>query len=130
MAFISVLCFGMGGFFFSIGAWPVFGFLGLDVLAIYVAFKVNYRAARAYEEVTISREEMRIDKFAPSGRCKSYTFNPLWTRFHVRRHDEIGITCMEVTSRKIRLTIGDFLNPHDRESFAREFGAALATAKR
>ena len=130
MTFIAVICFGLGIFFWSIGAWPVFGFLGLDVLAIYVAFKVNYRDARAFEEVSISRQEMRIEKTTPSGQCKTYTFNPIWTRFHVKRHKEIGIISMEVLSRKMRLRIGDFLNPHERESFAREFGAALASAKR
>ncbi len=130
ISFIAVICLAIGGFFWSIGAWPVFGFLGLDVLAIYIAFKVNYRDARAFEEVSISRQEMRILKTSPSGTCKTYTFNPIWTRFLVKRHDEIGITSMEILSRKMRLRIGDFLNPHDRESFAREFGAALASAKR
>jgi len=130
MAFISIICFGLGGFFWSIGAWPIFGFMGLDVLAIYIAFKVNYRDARAFEDVSISRQEMRIEKTSAGGECKVYTFNPVWTRFHVKRHDEIGITSMEILSRKMRLRIGDFLNPHDRESFAREFGAALASAKR
>ncbi len=130
MSFIAITCFGTGGFFYSIGAWPVFGFLGLDVLAIYIAFRVNYRDARAFEEISISREEMRILKTSASGHCKTYTFNPVWTRLRIRRHDEIGITRMEILSRRIRLRIGDFLNPHDRESFAREFNAALATAKR
>ena len=130
MSIIAVICFAIGGFFFTIGAWPVVGFLGLDVLAIYIAFRVNYRDAKAFEEISISREEMRILKTSASGNSKTYTFNPIWTRFHIKRHDEIGIIRMEVLSRKMRLSIGDFLNPHDRESFAREFSAALATAKR
>ncbi len=128
-AFAAILA-GLGGFFWSIGAWPVFGFLGLDLLAIYVAFRINYRDARKFEEVSVFREEMQIIKCDPGGRCKTYRFNPLWSRFVVRRHDEIGITRMEIISRKLRLPIGDFLNPDDRESFARAFGAALADAKR
>jgi uncharacterized membrane protein len=130
MSFITVICLAIGGFFYSIGAWPVIGFLGLDVLAIYIAFRINYRSARAIEEISISRQEMRILKTSASGHCKTYAFNPVWTRFHIRRHDEIGITSMEILSRKMHLRIGDFLNPVDRESFAREFGAALAIAKR
>ena len=130
VSIIAVICFSIGGFFLSIGAWPVFGFMGLDVLAIYVAFRVNYRDARAFEEISISRQEMRVLKTSASGQSKTYTFNPIWTRFDIKRHGEIGIVRMEVLSRKMRLSIGDFLNPHDRESFAREFSAALATAKR
>jgi uncharacterized membrane protein len=38
-----------GVIFLSHGAWPVFGFFGLDVVGLYIAFRVNYRAARARE---------------------------------------------------------------------------------
>ena len=130
MGVVSVICFGIGTFFWSIGAWPVVGFLGLDVLAIYVAFRINYHDANAFEEISLSREEMLIKKCDPRGRCRNFRFNPAWARFVVNRHDEIGITRMEIASRKLRLSIGDFLNPEDRESFARAFGAALADAKR
>ena len=50
MSVLGVMWLGTGLFFLSIGAWPVFGFLGLDVLLIYLAFRWNYRAARAREE--------------------------------------------------------------------------------
>jgi uncharacterized membrane protein len=38
MASVGGVCFVFGGFFIAIGAWPVFGFLGLDVLIVYLAF--------------------------------------------------------------------------------------------
>ncbi|MBI3275099.1 MAG: DUF2244 domain-containing protein [Methylocystis sp.] len=34
--------------FFFIGAWPVAGFMGLDVLGLYIAFRANFRSARAF----------------------------------------------------------------------------------
>ena len=111
------------------GAWPVFGFCGLDMLGIYVAFRLNYRAARAREEVTLSRTLLDIRKIAPSGKSEAHSFNPFWTRFSVSRHSEIGITQMSVTSRNETVAIGSFLNPDDRESFAKAFSRALATAK-
>ena len=49
MLCIGALSFACGMMFLLIGAWPVFGFLGLDVLLIYIAFRANFRAARAYE---------------------------------------------------------------------------------
>jgi len=115
--------------FLSMGAWPVFGFFGLDVLALYLAFRWNYRAARAREEVSVSRTRLDIRKVAPSGRAEAHSFNPFWARFSVSRHDEIGITRMEVSGQGNRVPIGSFLNPDDRESFATAFGRALATAK-
>ncbi|MBX3577616.1 MAG: DUF2244 domain-containing protein [Rhizobiaceae bacterium] len=129
---IGALLFGWlvtGAFFLSVGAWPIFGFLGLDVLAIYVAFRLNYRAARAREEVSLSRTALDIRKTAPSGRAEEHRFVPLWSRFAIARHAEIGITRMAVEAQNRSVEIGGFLNPDDRESFAKAFGSALATAK-
>jgi uncharacterized membrane protein len=118
-----------GVIFLSNGAWPVFGFLGFDVLLVYVCFKLNYRAARAREEVSVSRISLEIRKVAPSGRSEAHRFNPFWAKFSVARHDEIGITGMAVQGQGCTVPIGSFLNPDDRESFARAFSRALATAK-
>lgn len=129
---MGALLFGWlvtGAMFLSRGAWPVFGFLGLDVLLVYVCFKLNYRAARAREEVSVSRTSLDIKKVAPSGRAEAYKFNPFWAKFAVARHDEIGITGMAVEGQGRSVPVGGFLNPDDRESFARAFSRALATAK-
>jgi uncharacterized membrane protein len=129
---MTVLVFfwlSLGAFFLQMGAWPVFGFFGLDVLAIWFAFRMNYRAARAREEVTLSRTNLLIRKTAPSGRVEEHGFNPFWTRFRVDRHEEIGVTDMAVESRERRVSLGSFLNPEERENFASAFGQALATAK-
>lgn len=121
----------VGGIALSRGAWPVFGYCGLDLVAIYVAFKLNYRAARAREEVRLSRVELQIRQFAPSGRMHGqHRFNPFWTRFRVARHEEIGITAMKVEGQGRSVQVGSFLNPDDRESFASAFSQALATARR
>ncbi|EEQ94848.1 Hypothetical protein, conserved [Brucella intermedia LMG 3301] len=120
----------VGILFWSIGAWPIFGFFGLDVLLIYLAFRWNYRAARAREEISISRSALHIRKYAASGKVTAHRFNPFWTRFKVARKPDIGITGMSVESREASVAVGKFLNPDDRESFATAFGAALAEARR
>ena len=129
MGVLGFVWLATGLFFLSIGAWPVFGFFGLDVVLVYVAFRLNYRAARAREEVSVSRTALDIVKVAPSGRRQEHRFNPFWARFRVARHEEIGITGMAVEGEGRHVPIGSFLNPDDRESFATAFGRALATAK-
>ncbi len=129
MGLLLLVWLTIGAVFLRIGAWPVFGFFGLDILAIYVAFRVNYRAARVREEVRLSRTSLDIRKVPPSGKAQEHHFNPFWTRFRIDRHDEIGITDMAVEMRGERVELGSFLNPDDRESFATAFGQALATAK-
>lgn len=119
-----------GAIFLAHGAWPIFGFFGLDVVGLYIAFRLNYRAARVREEVSVSRTMLDIRKISPSGRTEDHRFNPFWSRFSVSRHNEIGITGMAVELRGQSVSIGSFLNPDDRESFADAFARALATAKR
>jgi uncharacterized membrane protein len=129
---MGALTFGWivtGAIFLANGAWPVFGFFGLDVIGLYLAFRMNYRAARAREEVSVSRTALDIRKTAPSGKMEAHHFNPFWARFAVARHTEIGITRMAVEAQGQAVTIGGFLNPDDRESFATAFSRALAKAK-
>lgn len=129
MAGFALVSFGSGLLFLAKGAWPVFGFLGLDVVLVWWAFAASYRSAKAREEVTVSRSDLSIRKISPRGEVREAHHNPFWARFRVARHDEIGITRMSVDSKGASTEIGSFLNPDDRESFAREFNRALLTAK-
>ena len=122
-------CLIQGVFFLVTGAWPIFLFFGLDFLLLYGAFWLNYRSAKTREEVTVSRTALSIRKFSPAGRMVEHRFNPFWARFLVRRHDEIGIISMRVAGEGRQTEIGAFLNPDDRESFAKAFNGALATVK-
>jgi uncharacterized membrane protein len=130
MAIISGLCFATGVFFFMLGAWPVLGFVGLDFLAILVAFRLNYRSARAYEEIEVSRASLVVRKVAPGGRAHELRFNPRWVRLEVERGEDEGVTRVAVRVRDRCFPVGGFLNPRDRESFAGAFGSALAAARR
>ncbi|WP_037077426.1 DUF2244 domain-containing protein [Neorhizobium vignae] len=123
------ICLLYGGFFLITGAYPIGFFFGLDFLGLYIALKMSYRSGRAREEVTVSRSNLSIRKFSPAGRVVEHRFNPFWARFNVRRHDEFGITSMYVTGEGRGTDIGSFLNPDDRESFAKAFRGALATVR-
>lgn len=130
MGALAILSLFVGLGFVSNGAWPVVGFFGLDVLVLWFAFRMNYRAGRIREEVRVSRTELLIRKVSPKGLVAEAVYNPFWTRLHVSRHEEIGVTRMEVTGKGRSTQVGGFLNPADRESFAAAFGRALATARR
>ena len=130
LAMTGAMCFGQAAVFLITGAWPVAFFFGLDFVALYGAFLLNYRSGRIREEVTVSRTRLSIRKFSPSGRMTEHCFNPFWARFSVRRHREIGIVSMDVSGEGRRIDVGSFLNPDDRESFAEALTGALATVKR
>jgi uncharacterized membrane protein len=116
--------------FLVLGAWPVSGFLGLDVLLIYVAFCANFRAARAYEEVTVTASELTVRKVSHHGVVREWTLNPVWVRLDRIVHEEFGIERLFLVSRGRRLAIASFLSPDEKASFARALSAALGEAKR
>ncbi|HEX8047542.1 DUF2244 domain-containing protein [Rhizobium sp.] len=127
LALMGTFCMVYGILFVIRGAWPIGIFFGADFFLLYGAFWLNYRSGRVREEVTVSRTDVSIRKFSPSGRMVEYRFNPFWTRFLVRRHSEIGVVSMHVRDRSHDTDVGSFLNPEDRESFAKAFKRALAT---
>ena len=127
---VAAFCFIVGIVFFALGLWPVLGFMGLDILLVYWAFKSNYFSAKAYEDVEVSRQHVFLRKVSPRGKASEHTFPQFGTRFEVDRHEEIGITQMRLANRARSVEFGYFLNPHDRESFASAFQLAMADAKR
>jgi uncharacterized membrane protein len=130
MATVGGISFVAGMAFLLLGAWPVFGFFGLDVLLIYWAFRANYRAATAFEEVTVTASELRVRKVSHRGKASEWSFNPLWVRLDRESHDEFGIERLFLVSRGRRLPIASLLGPQEKESFAAALGAAIGEAKR
>jgi uncharacterized membrane protein len=130
MGFVSVVSFVSGLVFLSMGAWPVFGFFGLDVLAIWWAFRVNFRRAAAYEEITVSPTALHVRRVSHRGGVSEWTFNPLWVRLDIETHEEFGIERLALVSRGRSLSIADFLGPDEKKSFSKALTAALNAAKR
>ena len=127
---IGGVSFVAGVMFLLIGAWPVFGFLGLDVLLIYWAFRINYRAARAYEEVTVTTSELTVRKVSHRGSVREWTLNPLWVRLERVAHEEFGIERLFLISHGQRLSIAACLGADEKASFAGALSTALSEAKR
>ena len=130
MLILGGASFITGMFFLIAGAWPVFGFCGLDVLLIYWAFRVSYRRATAYEEVTVTPSELTVRQVSHHGRMRQWTLNPLWVRLDRVVHAEFGIERLFLVSHGRRLPIAGFLGPQEKESFAHALTAALGEAKR
>jgi uncharacterized membrane protein len=129
MAAIALCSFCIGLAFWLMGAWPVVGFCGLDVLLIQLAFHLNFRDARACEEVHLTRERLSVTQISPKGFARETGFNPYWARLEVERQPEIGVTTLSIVSHGARLVIGGFLPPVERASFADALTAALAKVR-
>jgi uncharacterized membrane protein len=131
MAFICAISFAAGMVFLLMGAWPVFGFFGLDALAIWWAFRINFRRAQgAREEITVTHSELRVRRVSHRGHVAEWVLNPLWVRLDQTGDEEFGIERLYLVSRGRRLSIGSFLGPEEKASFAKALLAALHAAKR
>jgi len=130
MAVLSAVSFAAGIAFLIIGAWPVVGFFGLDALAIYWAFRINFRRARAYEEVSVTPSELRLRRVSHRGHVMEWVFNPLWVRLDQVAHEEFGIERLYLVSKGRRVAVASFLGADEKASFAKALIAALAAARR
>lgn len=130
MLMTGAICFVSGFLFLMVGAWPVFGFFGLDLLIVYVAFRLSYDQARAFEEVHVSATEIRVVRVGQRGETQEIHLNPAWARLDVTRIADEGVVALKIVSHGKAHDIGAFLNPPDRESFAAALATALATARR
>jgi uncharacterized membrane protein len=130
MGFVSAVSFGAGMAFLLMGAWPVLGFFGLDVLAIHIALKVYDRRAKATEEITVTPSEIRVRRVSPSGDVVEWAFNPLWVQLDQVCHAEFGIEQLFLVSRGRRVSIARFLGAEEKASFVKALAEALQAAKR
>jgi uncharacterized membrane protein len=116
-------------FFLIVGAWPIMMFFGLDFVLLYGAFWLNYRSARAREQISLTRTDLSIRKIQPNGLVRESRYNPFWARLKIVRHPEIGITSIRVSGQGRETPLAEFLYPEARERFAKELTQALATVK-
>ena len=124
MLAVSTISFGTGLMFFLMGAWPVLGFMGLDILLVYVAFRINFRALRVYETVALTDDALTITRVAPDGKEQSWRFNPYWVRVCV--NERVGLSSeLSLASHGKRLIFGAFLTDPEREEFADALKEAL-----
>ena len=130
MGFLCFVSFVAGMAFLMMGAWPVVGFFGIDALAIWWAFRINNRTAKAFEEIRVTPSELRVRRTSHRGHVVEWVLNPLWVRLEQTSDPEFGIERLWLVSRGRHVSIGSFLGPDEKASFAKALLAALNAAKR
>lgn len=128
MALLAGVSFVAGAFYVSIGAWPVVGFFGLDVLLVWFAFRLSYRQARLTERVRVTADRLDVIRQTPAGRRLSWTLPTYWTRVRIDEPVEHS-SQIELVSRGQSLIVGSFLAPKERSRLADQLKAAIAEAR-
>ena len=128
MGGIVLVSVAVGAGFVLAGAWPVTGFLGLDELLVYLAFRWNYRAGRCAELIRLDRDGLCVRQIGPDGRTREWRFDPHWVRVTMDeppRHD----SQLVLRSHGRALIIGAFLTAEERAEVARALRAALSAQR-
>lgn len=111
-------------FFWVQGAFPVAGFLGLDVLALWLAFRWNYRAAQEAHYVRVAPGKVHVAAVDKSGVATHWVLNPVWARV---ARDGSGVLIRDGEG---QMRVGVFLSPKECDGFAAALNVALHKAKR
>lgn len=124
MGLLAGVSFAAGVVFWWVGAWPVVGFLGLDVVLIYVAFRLSYASAREFERIRLTADTLTIEQASHAG-TRRVELQPYWLR--VELIEKPGRPSrLVLTSHGRSHMIGAFLAPSERAQLALLLRAALA----
>ncbi len=124
MTGVAAVAFLAGLACFLIGAWPVAGFLGLEVALVYLAFRINYRHGRMYETLRLTRGDLTVARINPWGARQTWRFQPAWLQVLIDDppgHD----SPLVLRSHGKSLPIGSFLMPEERAELAAALRRAL-----
>ncbi len=128
MGLVCAISFTAGLIFYLAGAWPVVGFLGLDVLLIYVAFRVNYRRADMYETLHMTPRTLTVRRVNHWGEESRWSFQPAWLQ--ILMDDPPGHSSqLTLRSHGNSVVIGSFLTPGERLDLASALRSALAETR-
>ena len=121
---LALISFVAGIMFILIGAWPVFGFFGLDVLLVYICFKLNFRSGKDFEIIDLTKKELIIRKYGATKLRKMYKLNPNWIKIKIL-NPKSHLSKLKITSKKKSVIIGSFLRPEERLEIVETLKKAL-----
>ena len=126
---VAVLATIPGIIFFSMGAWPMVGFLVLVVLLIWWALSASLRDGKRIETVTLWPDELEFKRFSARGKEELLRFNPYFVKLVIDRDYNERTTALHLRTRDDDVEVGAFLNGDEKASFAKAFGTALKRAR-
>jgi uncharacterized membrane protein len=113
MVAAAASAFAIGTIFLLAGAWPVIGFCGLEVILLYLAFRLNYRSGRMSENLRLTRTDLEVIRISPYGKKQTWHFEPTWLQVLMDDPPEHQ-SKLRLASHGRSLVIGSFLTPEER----------------
>lgn len=114
--------------FFLLGAWPVIGFLGAEIVIVWLAFKINYRAGQIIERVEISAQRVQVTRINWRGNQTHLCLESPWVRAELQQTpDQRPKLYLRAHAKKME--IGAFMPPVEKSGLAKALNQTLAQAR-
>jgi uncharacterized membrane protein len=126
MGLLCAVSFVAGIVFLSVGAWPVIGFLGVDILLVWIAFRVNYARGRAHERLTLHADRLEIERVDHWGRRQCSSLEPYWLTVELADRGAAA-PLVQLRSHGRTTVVGAFLPVGERAELARLLEDALGS---
>jgi uncharacterized membrane protein len=128
MGAVGLVSFVTGVVFAMLGAWPVLGFFGLDVVLIWFAFQRNYRSGRQLEVIEIEDGKLTLTHVDARGRARSTELIAAWVDVRLARAVD-GRTAIALASHGVVHPFGGFLTDDEKVELAPALRDALLAAR-
>ncbi|HEY9233707.1 MULTISPECIES: DUF2244 domain-containing protein [Phenylobacterium] len=116
--------------FLAMGATLVPLFLGLDVLAVIVAFLASYAAAKRIERVRVTSREVRVVRETPKASEVVWESPTAFTRVALEVDEDQVVWGVRLAMSGRHASVAAALSPVERADFARALERAIYAARR
>jgi uncharacterized membrane protein len=129
MLALGATSFTVGLIFLLTGAYPVVGFMGAEILALWLVFQASFRSQAARTYVRVTADAITVRKVDGWGRERRAKLASHFTRVELDQSAS-GANALRLASSNKAYPVGEFLTPKEREAFARRLNLAIAEARR
>ena len=121
---LGLISFVAGIIFMLKGAWPVFGFFGLDVLLVYIFFKINFRSGKKKEILILTKNQLIIEFYNSKKISKTYYLDAHWLQIRLSKLKN-EMSKLKISSKNKSIIIGSFLRYQEKIDVVKSLKKAL-----
>lgn len=125
---IGGITLGVGTVFFFMGAWPVIGIAGLELIGVYWMFRQSYKTGQCHERLVLTEDALLVERADHRGNVGHMHLPATWLTVRiddpVRHESQLTLSTHGVT-----VTVGSFLAPFERGELAKALQTALDEAR-
>jgi uncharacterized membrane protein len=121
---LLLLSFLISLVFALLGAWLILPFAGLEMLAVYAAFRCLERRSGDFERLSIRGDRVLIER-RERGELTQHEFNRYWAQVVLQRCDRWGNVVLALRSHGKQVEFGCHLTAEQRSQLARTIRSEL-----